>query len=43
MLAVKIIDKRKFWGRKDSERHLQREIEIMSSVRHVLFFFFSLL
>jgi len=46
-LAVKIIDKKKFWGRKNSTRHLKREIAIMSSIKHVglpfLVFFFPFL
>ena len=34
-LAAKVIDKKKFWGRKNSQRHLKREIAIMSSIKHV--------
>jgi len=33
-LAVKVIDKRKFWGRKNSQRHLKQEIAILSSIKH---------
>eukprot|EP00160_Parvularia_atlantis_P015635 Unigene4564_Nuclearia_a/m.13934 Unigene4564_Nuclearia_a/g.13934 ORF Unigene4564_Nuclearia_a/g.13934 Unigene4564_Nuclearia_a/m.13934 type:complete len:612 (+) Unigene4564_Nuclearia_a:70-1905(+) len=34
-LAVKIIDKKRFWGRKpESTRHLKREISILSQLRH---------
>jgi len=33
-LAVKVIDKKKFWGKKNSQKHLKREIAILSSIRH---------